>query len=89
MKKAFRGTLIGRKAQIDLQAYLCGRRVSAAELLGTGKLSTAWQCNMLPGTAGARALGVWTGQIGALLAWIVNLAIPVPVIASSRGPLRR
>ena len=61
----------GRRSAAELvrQGLTRRRRVLAADVMGTGELPATWQCHMLLGAAGARSLGILTGQTQALLAW--------------------
>jgi hypothetical protein len=52
-----------------LPALLAGQRVIAADLLGSGELSTTWQYHMLLAGAGQRSLGIQAGQLLAVLHW--------------------
>ncbi|MEW6749790.1 MAG: hypothetical protein AB1505_02285 [Candidatus Latescibacterota bacterium] len=61
----------GRKQAAGLvrQGVAAGRRVVAADLLGTGELPATWQCHMLVATTGERSLGILAAQLRALLRW--------------------
>jgi len=61
----------GRRSGAELvrQGLAAGRRVLAADVLGTGESPATWQCHMLLGAAGQRPLGILTGQLLALLKW--------------------
>jgi hypothetical protein len=56
-------------APLVRQSIATGRRVLAADLLGTGESPATWQCHMLLGAAGQRPLGILTGQLLSLLEW--------------------
>lgn len=61
----------GRRQAAGLvrQAVAAGRRVVAADLLGTGELPATWQCHMLVAAAGERSLGILTAQLQSVLRW--------------------